>query len=276
MKKSTLVSKPLYKLLCLRQARKVLRYLLNLAEGLQYGSYTLADEADLASSFIERNKNLYPCVVIDAGANCGDWTKALLSKTKVDKLIMIEPSKAHTDSLQQIQSTISSSEIIIEQVAIGSEEGWCNLYYDTEKSGLASLYKRDLTHINHEMCQVEKVKIMTLNQLFNKYNLEKIDFLKLDLEGHELQALIGVSSLLKHHKIIALSFEFGGCNIDSRTYFKDFWNLLAIEFGYKLYRILPNKYLLALDKYSEELEIFTWQNIIACLPEYIPNQKIVK
>lgn len=274
MKKTALLSKLLHKILYLKQTRKSLRYLVNLAEGLEYGSYTLEDEAELASLFIEKNSDSYPHVVIDAGANCGNWAKALLRRTKVDKLIMIEPSKVHLGSLQQIQSATSG--IIIEKVALGSQGGWCELYSDFEGSGLASVYERDLSHIGRKMYPVEKVEMTTLDRLFEKYSLEKVAFLKLDLEGHELQALMGASSFLESHKIKALSFEFGGCNIDSKTYFKDFWNLLVIKFGYKLYRILPNKHLLALDKYSEALEIFTWQNIIACIPSYVPSCKIIK
>ena len=48
-----------------------------------------------------------------------------------------------------------------------------------------------------------------------------IDYIKIDVEGHELDALEGFGDLIK--KVRLIQFEFGGCNIDTRTYFQDFW-----------------------------------------------------
>jgi nucleoside-diphosphate-sugar epimerase len=36
-----------------------------------------------------------------------------------------------------------------------------------------------------------------------------------------------------------VNFEFGGCNIDTRTHFHDFWYLLVELYKYKLYLITP-------------------------------------
>jgi hypothetical protein len=47
---------------------------------------------------------------------------------------------------------------------------------------------------------------------------------KMDIEGHELTALKGFGAALDVARV--LQFEFGGCNIDSRTYFQDFWYFL--------------------------------------------------
>jgi hypothetical protein len=59
------------------------------------------------------------------------------------------------------------------------------------------------------------------------------------VHGHELQALEGAAELLRAGRIRAIQFEFGGANVDSRTFFRDFWNLLYGRFGYSLYQILP-------------------------------------
>jgi hypothetical protein len=66
--------------------------------------------------------------------------------------------------------------------------------------------------------------------------------------------------MLDENKIKAIQFEFGGCNIDSRTYFKDFWNMLHEK--YYIYRILKNG-LHEMPKYSEFLEIFHYSNFLA-------------
>lgn len=81
----------------------------------------------------------------------------------------------------------------------------------------------------------------------------------MDIEGHELYALKGASTLLSEKRISNIQIEFGGCNIDSRTYFKDFWNLLHNDFN--VYRVLQDG-LWEITKYSERLECFVTSNFL--------------
>ena len=214
-------------------------------------------------------------MVIDAGANKGEWSAELLkSKPIIEKLIMIEPQGIHVPSLQKLAGD-SSSRVVVEQLAIGAVPGELTLYSDDKGSGLASLYKRDLTHIELIMSQQEVVQVTTLDALAEKYAVKHVTFLKLDLEGHELEALKGAKDLLKRKDIDAIMFEFGGCNIDSRTFFKDFWSLLVSQHQFSLYRLLPKQRLKYLSKYSETLEQFNWQNILACAPNIEPKLKVL-
>lgn len=58
-----------------------------------------------------------------------------------------------------------------------------------------------------------------------------------------------------------VTFEFGGANIDSKTYFQDFWYFFK-AFGFHLYRITPSGYLVYLRSYEEALEKFLTTNVI--------------
>jgi hypothetical protein len=79
--------------------------------------------------------------------------------------------------------------------------------------------------------------------------------MKLDIEGAELSALLGAAASLSRGRIDTIAFEFGSANVYSRTFFRDFWQLLA-DAGFRLWRILPGGGLLAVDSYSEQLEHF--------------------
>jgi len=92
-----------------------------------------------------------------------------------------------------------------------------DLHYDSEGSGLGSLYLRDIRHHGIALSHSVPVPITTLDELARKYALHTIDYVKLDLEGHELEALKGASQLLQSHKIKALTFEFGAILILERT-----------------------------------------------------------
>ena len=65
----------------------------------------------------------------------------------------------------------------------------------------------------------EQVSLIRFDEYWkNKDQL--IDYVKIDVEGHELDVLEGFGDLI--NKIKLIQFEFGGCNIDTRTFFKIF------------------------------------------------------
>jgi hypothetical protein len=86
-----------------------------------------------------------------------------------------------------------------------------------------------------------------------------IDYVKIDVEGHELDVLEGFGSIIDNVRII--QFEFGGANIDTRTFFQDFWYFFTDK-NYSLYRISPIG-VLPIRKYTELDEFFSTTNYIA-------------
>ena len=135
--------------------------------------------------------------------------------------------------------------------------GEMTLFSDREKSGLASLYQRQLDYFGIDFSKKETVILSTIDNYCNENKIDRIDLLKLDVEGHELKILKGASQMLAKNKISNIQVEFGGCNLDSRTYFRDFWNLLHEKFH--IFYILRDS-LLEIERYQETLEIFTTTN----------------
>ena len=134
------------------------------------------------------------------------------------------------------------------------------LYSDFQGSGLGSLANRDLRHLGLEMSEKEAVESTTLDIFCKQHQIHCIDFLKLDIEGFEYHALKGAGGLIQDKKIKFIQFEFGGADIDTRTFFRDFYLLLSPKF--KIYRILKNG-LQPVEKYSEFDEVFVTTNYLA-------------
>jgi hypothetical protein len=112
------------------------------------------------------------------------------------------------------------------------------------------------------MDQEEIVDIRTLDGYCRDRGITKIDLLKVVVEGHEMSVLKGASGLLSSRRITFITFEFGGCNIDSRTFFQDFYYFFK-DLGMKsLCRITPSGRLSPVLQYSEELEYFRTTNYI--------------
>lgn len=189
--------------------------------------------------------------IFDVGANTGEYTRMLGSYFPDARIHCFEPAGAMFSILAD--NMRDNGNVVLNNFGISDERGKGVLYYDMETSGLASLYKRQLDYFKIDFSKSEKVQIETLDGYCEKNHIEKIDFLKLDIEGNEWNALQGGQKLLGKGCIGAIQIEFGGCNIDSRTYFRDFWNLLHED--YSAYRILKDG-LWEITNYTERLECF--------------------
>jgi len=129
------------------------------------------------------------------------------------------------------------------------------LYSDSPTSGLASLHQRQESNFKNNKFTSFVVDTITIDEIVSEYNLEYIDFIKIDIEGHELEALKGAGKSLASGIIKALTFEFGSGNLNSRTFFRNFWDLLN-PLGYKIYRILPSSQMMPIKEYYEDCEYF--------------------
>ena len=84
---------------------------------------------------------------------------------------------------------------------------------------------------------ITEVEVDTLDRITQQEQVDQIDLLKIDVEGHELAVLQGARDLLNRGAIGAVQFEFGSRNLASRSYLRDFVELLGAD--YKLFRVTP-------------------------------------
>jgi hypothetical protein len=90
--------------------------------------------------------------------------------------------------------------------------------------------------------------------------IDRIDFMKIDVEGHEFEVLKGAVNMINDSRVSMIQFEFNEFNIFSKTFFRDYYRILK---DYKLYRIMPQNRLLPMGEYDSSHEIFRYQNILA-------------
>jgi FkbM family methyltransferase len=172
------------------------------------------------------------------------------------KIFAFEPSSIARKDLEN--SFAGEKRIEIFPFALSSSSGKAVLWSDKAGSGLGSLTKRRLDHFNIDFNVNEEIQILTLDE-WNSSRRLKPDLIKIDVEGHELDVLKGGECILKDTKLV--QFEFGGCNIDSRTYFQDFWYFFSSR-GFSIYRVSPYGPIL-IAEYDEEDEHFRTTNYLA-------------
>lgn len=205
-------------------------------------------EQKAASTYIRRPQP----VVFDVGANTGEWSKAILENLGDEyRLFQIEP----TQHCCEILRALNSPNTTVIQAAAGETKGTATMFLPFPGSGIASLHARRDSYFQKYEYTEEKVQVARIDDILEEHQIDIVDLMKIDTEGHDLAVLHGAKQALSSKRILALTFEFGSGNINSRTFFHDFWDLLH-PYGYQIERICPGGVLFPIEEYYEDLEYF--------------------
>lgn len=223
-------------------------------QGKGYGTATIVEEVRCALTLLKNRLQL----AVDIGANVGDYTAELRAANAELEIHCFEPAAVNIAKLEQRFG--ADTRIRVVPLAVSGESGAATLFSNQPGSGLASLTKRQLDHYDIEFNVEETVHTIRFEDYWVK-ELERrpLDLVKIDIEGHELAALKGFGDALAATRVV--QFEFGGTNIDTRTFFQDFWFFLD-ENHFDIFRISPLG-LLKIEQYSESCECFLISNYLA-------------
>jgi FkbM family methyltransferase len=164
-------------------------------------------------------------VIIDIGANIGQFlyaTKTLFPKSKV---YSVEPDSSVFSILQKNAKNYSGVKIF--NNALSKVGKTLKFYISKEFSEWSSLKRLD----GKEYREIEVVAVRG-DTLFN--NVKKVDLLKIDVEGAEYEVLLGMPKLLKRSKYLLLevSLDRTPTDIGSSKVFK-----LLLDSNFSIYRI---------------------------------------
>jgi FkbM family methyltransferase len=197
--------------------------------------------------------------IFDVGANVGGWSSHFLRLNSSLKLHLFEPSQA-THSI--LKRKMANYDICINQFGLSDECCQSELFVANTSSTLNSMYKRINVH-GLEMDSSELVEMRTIDSYCDANSIARIDYLKVDVEGHELAVFKGAKNMLSKSAIDFIQFEYGGCNLDSRVFLCDIWTLLQ-SYGYTVGKLFPDG-VHFYDSYDQTLETFAYANFVAKL-----------
>jgi FkbM family methyltransferase len=226
---------------------------------LNYGS--LRDSGE--RNFLENVLAIYAkragagCVVLDVGANVGNYAREILSISHDAVIHCFEP---HPANLVKLCKSVEPLGVRVVPCAVGTDDGTMELYdySDADGSSHASVYKEVFEKIHKQSHVSHSVSVVTLDGYIQQAGIAQVALLKIDTEGHELAVLVGAAQTLRKGCIDVVHFEFNEMNIASRTFLGDFFEVLP---GYRFYRLLADGWIPLLDRPIEN--IFAYQNIVA-------------
>lgn len=119
--------------------------------------------------------------IIDAGANVGYTALYFADKFPKSKIICIEPFEKNVSIIKNQIKLNNIKNIFIEEKALWCKDEKLELdfnYRDGREHAVRTLSSNDIFNPNLK-------DTITLDQIFSKYQINQLDFLKIDIEGSE-------------------------------------------------------------------------------------------
>jgi FkbM family methyltransferase len=205
--------------------------------------------------------------VFDVGANRGDWAHFALKLNPAIDLHCFEPSHAAFALLENSMPKPVPPNVRLNHTGLGDAPGEHEFFVFSPADSVNSLYARaDSASGTGARPVLERIVIDTLDRYCAGAGIEQIDFLKIDVEGHERSVLAGAKEMLSKHRIRAVQFEYAPSYLYARIQLRDVLEQFA-EAGYIVYKLFPAE-LREVSRYDVGLERFRYSNWAAAPREH--------
>lgn len=151
--------------------------------------------------------------VVELGANIGYYTMQECSARKLKRVVAIEPNPQSFEILKQNVDLNHCHNVTLHNIAI-SDSNSTLPFYISKHSNICSITPRT----DYE--RVIDVPVQTLDQLVKTENIDKVDMIRMDIEGHEICALRGMTETLNRDKPwICMEYHAPMISDDEREFF---------------------------------------------------------
>ena len=178
--------------------------------------------------------------VFDVGANIGQSALAFRQQFPEANIYTFEPAEETFKTLQQ--ACRHDAKIHPYQLAISDINGEKEFFINEDQSTSSLLessreIKNRSLHEKMKPVGSSTVQCQTLETFCNQHSIREIEFLKMDIQGAELQAIAGASELFASGRIKVVF-----CEVQFSPMYKNACDFSAISeamkgFGYPLYGI---------------------------------------
>jgi len=180
-----------------------LKKLLDITLGVNNDDMKSNGELFLLQRILKQLNNGQQFIAFDIGANVGLWTISLLdiaSELGIMERVKIHCFEPSQFTFSKLQHNISQNKwgnrVTLINAGMGSKKGNKELYLIEEGAGTNSLYKRRLENLGISFNRTEIVKITIIDDYCIKNNITHVNFVKIDVEGHELEVMKGAMMMI--------------------------------------------------------------------------------
>lgn len=202
--------------------------------------------------------------VVDVGANKGYYSQQILDvfEDNIEKIYAFEPVPRFYDI---ITNKFKENSLIETINSACSDEKRKDEFYeiidlkDEDAEGLSSLNFREVYN-NFKYSKIE-VDCIKLDDFILDNSINKIEFMKIDTEGHELSVLLGAKKSLENGLFDFIQIEYGNCIREAGKDLIDIFNLLDST-EYRIYDLINGVFLEIGKEGCEKRRNVGWDNYL--------------
>lgn len=165
-------------------------------------------------------------VFMDVGANVGAYLFTLENHLKPENIFAFEPNPQLFKRLQRLFQRVNLSSVALSDISTIAE--FKIPVINGEKVHTRGTLQTSIKEKNEEKTILQKVEVKPLDDLDLKF--QKLDFIKIDVEGNEMQTLRGAKKTIQKYRPILM------VEMEQRHHNENLWTLISeiSDWGYSV------------------------------------------
>ncbi len=200
-------------------------------------------------------------MIFDAGANEGKWSK-LAYEAHAEAAIHAFEIVPDTFAIMKDNIGALSDRVTLNSMGLADAAGSVSVRVDPNSTVLSSMLPADTSE--GDTTVTIDCKVSSGAAYCQQHGIDRIDFLKIDVEGAEEKVIKGFEPLIKAKKIRLVQFEYNRGAIVSGFLLRDFYRYFEPK-GYVLGKLFPDG--VQFHDYTFAHEDFRGPNYVACLAD---------
>ena len=168
--------------------------------------------------------------LLDCGCNYGFYSFYTASLSNQNSVVAIEASPTTTKDFEKNLNLNKFDNIVLKNFAISDTDNTMITFNESKNDWESSLSHSEFDEKKVTKIETQKIDTIIKNQKLDDYSL----LIKLDIEGHELQAIEGAKSTIKKYKPIII-MEFSSYIFNKKDQAFDYLKSFLVEFNYSIY-----------------------------------------
>ncbi len=177
--------------------------------------------------------------VMDIGANKGDWAAGVLRVRPDSTVYCFEIIPTTASFLANRLSQASNAKVFA--FGLSSQAREIDVHFNPAADDASTITPDNTNELfKNSKSRLIRCKTETGDQIVTKLGIPRIDFMKIDVEGHEVDVILGFSRTLDEPVLrpSIIQFEYGVTYIPAHRTLSDVYDLLQPR-GYSIGRIYP-------------------------------------
>jgi FkbM family methyltransferase len=161
-----------------------------------FAHFNLADRTNDFLLHIAKSYLRPDAVILDVGANLGVTSAIFSVSAPRGQIFSFEPSPSIYPYLLKTIAANDIKNCVPFQLALGAQSGQLEFFDNSASASASHLVVKDVTLGGH----THKVEVSTLDQVVKENSISRLDLIKIDVEGLELDVLNGGRRTLESMK----------------------------------------------------------------------------